>query len=168
MLLHCFYLDTNGLVYGPPFTRRWSPTRSGYPSIPDFTKTGICVLSWPDIVEFFPNLTNTTYCVGVVRLCSCHKAVKILRNVIKQDKILGISTHNEAEVLQANEMDLNYIGLGAFRDTGTKKDISTVIGNKLDDIALKSKHLVGAIGGVKRDDKFTHVAYHVIGSGLIK
>ena len=97
-----------------------------------------------------------------------HKAVKILRSVIKQDKILGISTHNEAEVLQANEMDLNYIGLGAFKDTGTKKDISTVIGNKLDDIASKSKHLVGAIGGVKRDDKFAHVAYHVIGSGLIK
>jgi len=45
------------------------------------------------------------------------KAVKILRNVIGSDKILGISTHNEKEVLQANEMDLNYIGLGAFRDT---------------------------------------------------
>ena len=96
------------------------------------------------------------------------KAVKILRNVIGKDKILGISTHNEEEVLQANEMDLNYIGLGAYKDTNTKKDISGVLGDKLDSIASKSKHFVGAIGGVKLDDKFTHVRYHVIGSGLIK
>ncbi len=95
------------------------------------------------------------------------KAVKILREVIKKDKILGISTHNEIEVLQANEMDLNYIGLGAFRDTNTKKD-AKVLGDALDNIASKSKHLVGAIGGVKIDDKFLHVTYHVIGSGLIK
>ena len=95
------------------------------------------------------------------------KAVKILRSVIKKDKILGISTHNEEEVLQANEMDLNYIGLGAFRDTSTKKDISVVLGSSLDEIASKSKHLVAAIGGVKIDDEFKNATYHVIGSGLI-
>ncbi len=76
-------------------------------------------------------------------------AAKILRSVIKKDKILGISTHNKEEVLQANEMDLNYIGLGAYRDTNTKSDISTVLGDKLDDIASHSKHLVAAIGGVR-------------------
>lgn len=96
------------------------------------------------------------------------KAVEILRNVIKNDKILGISTHNEAEVLQANEMDLNYIGLGAYRNTNTKNDVSVILGDKLDALAALSKHLVGAIGGVKLDDKFTHVTYHVIGSGLVK
>lgn len=95
-------------------------------------------------------------------------AVKILRSVIKKDKILGISTHNKEEVLQANEMDLNYIGLGAYRDTNTKSDVSTILGEKLDEIASHSKHLVAAIGGVQESDKFTHVAYHVIGSGLIK
>ncbi|MCW8894484.1 MAG: thiamine phosphate synthase [Sulfurimonas sp.] len=96
------------------------------------------------------------------------KAVKILRSVIKKDKILGISTHNEEEVLQANEMDLNYIGLGALRNTNTKNDITAILGNKLDDIASKSKHFVAAIGGVKTDDEFLHVRYHVVGSGLIK
>ena len=94
------------------------------------------------------------------------KAVKILRNVIGKDKILGISTHNEAEVLQANDMDLNYIGLGAYRDTSTK-DVANRLGDKLDEIAAKSKHFVGAIGGVTLDDKFLHVRYNVIGSGLI-
>ena len=95
------------------------------------------------------------------------KAVKILRSVIKEDKILGISTHNEKEVLEANEMDLNYIGLGAFRDTSTKKDIVGVLGNSLDNIASNSKHFVAAIGGVKIDDEFKNVTYHVVGSGLV-
>lgn len=95
------------------------------------------------------------------------KAVKILRSVIKEDKLLGISTHNEKEVLEANEMDLNYIGLGAFRDTSTKKDISVVLGEKLDEIASKSRHYVAAIGGVKMNDEFKNVTYHVIGSGLV-
>ena len=95
------------------------------------------------------------------------KAVKILRDVIGSDKILGISTHNEKEVLEANEMDLNYIGLGAYKTT-TTKDISVVLGKSLDTIASKSKHPVGAIGGVTKDDIFTNVTYHVIGSGLLK
>ena len=94
-------------------------------------------------------------------------AVKILRNVVTEDKILGISTHNEEEVLEANGLDLNYIGLGAFRETSTKKDISGVLGDNLDKIASKSQHLVAAIGGVKLDDTFENVAYHVIGSGLL-
>ncbi|MFA7610474.1 MAG: thiamine phosphate synthase [Sulfurimonas sp.] len=95
------------------------------------------------------------------------KAVKILRDVIKRDKILGISTHNKEEVLQANEMELNYIGLGAYRETETKNNISTTLGEKLDEIASYSKHFVAAIGGVKKNDNFSHVTYHVIGSGLI-
>lgn len=94
------------------------------------------------------------------------KAVKILRSVISKDKILGISTHNEEEVHIANNLDLNYIGLGAFRETSTK-DVGVVLGNRLDIIAAESKHFVSAIGGVRKDDKFINVTYHVIGSGLI-
>jgi len=96
-----------------------------------------------------------------------NKAVVILRNVIGSDKILGISTHNKQEVLQANAMDLNYIGLGAYRETSTKRDISGVLGEELDAIAKLSKHYVGAIGGVKLNDSFNNVTYHVIGSGLL-
>ena len=95
------------------------------------------------------------------------RAVKILRDVIGTDKILGLSTHNEKEVLQANELDLNYIGLGAYRDTSTKKDVSHILGDKLDIIASLSKHPVAAIGGVRKEDVFKNVTYHVIGSGLL-
>jgi len=96
------------------------------------------------------------------------RAVNVIRNIIGKDKLLGISTHNEKEVVQANKMDLNYMGLGAFRATSTKTDVSTILGDKLDSIASNSKHLVAAIGGVKLDDKFSYVKYRVIGSGLLK
>ncbi len=93
-------------------------------------------------------------------------AAKIIRKVISSDKIFGISTHNEKEVIEANRMDLNYIGLGAYKDTETK-NVANILGNSLDTIAAKSKHLVGAIGGVQLNDKFQNVRYHVIGSGLL-
>jgi thiamine-phosphate pyrophosphorylase len=94
------------------------------------------------------------------------KAVKILRSVIGKDKILGISTHNAEEVVVANELDLNYIGLGAYRQTNTK-DVGVVLGHNIESIALKSQHPVAVIGGVRLDDTFEHITYHVIGSGLI-
>jgi len=95
------------------------------------------------------------------------KAVKILRSVINNDKILGISTHNLQEVEMANEMQLNYIGLGPFRATTTKTDTQALLGDELDHIAGYSKHFVAAIGGVKKQDSFKNVTYHVIGSGLL-
>jgi thiamine-phosphate pyrophosphorylase len=94
------------------------------------------------------------------------KAIKILKEVIGSDKIIGLSTHNKEEVLEANELDLNYIGLGAYRATSTKTDISTILGDRLDEIAALSKHFVAAIGGVRESDVFKNVTYHVIGSGL--
>lgn len=93
-------------------------------------------------------------------------AVKMIRKVISSDKILGISTHNEKEVIEANEMDLNYIGLGAYKNTSTK-DVPNILGDSLDLIASKSKHFVAAIGGVKLSDRFQNIRYHVVASGLL-
>jgi len=95
------------------------------------------------------------------------KAISFLRKQISTDKLLGISTHNEIEILQANKLDIDYIGLGAYRTTTTKDDITLVLGDDIDRLASISKYPVGVIGGVKMDDKFEHVTYHVIGSGLL-
>lgn len=94
------------------------------------------------------------------------KAVKILKLAIGEDKIIGLSTHNEAEIRIANTLDLNYVGLGAYRSTATKSD-AKVLGKELDAVAALSQHPVAAIGGVRLDDRFSHVTYHVIGSGLL-
>ena len=62
-------------------------------------------------------------------------------------------------------MDLNYIGLGAFKQTSTK-NVTNILGENLDKLASFSRHKVAAIGGVKLEDIFENVTYHVIGSGL--
>ncbi|MDQ1339912.1 MAG: thiamine-phosphate pyrophosphorylase [Campylobacterota bacterium] len=83
-------------------------------------------------------------------------------------KILGLSTHNKEEILQANALDLDYIGLGAYRATGTKKE-AKVSGEALLEIAKYSKHPVGIIGGVRLEDAFEEpIVYKVIGSDLYK
>lgn len=94
------------------------------------------------------------------------RAVKILKSVIGDDKLIGLSTHNREEILTANELPLNYIGLGAFRPSSTKSD-AKVLGEALDELAAFSVHPVAAIGGVRKDDVFLNVTYHVIGSGLL-
>lgn len=96
-----------------------------------------------------------------------HEVISDLRKISNEKKIIGLSTHNQEEILEANSLDLDYIGLGAYRDT-TTKDITNVLGNSLDDLASLSKHKVAAIGGVTLNDKFQFVTYSVIGSGLLK
>jgi thiamine-phosphate pyrophosphorylase len=83
------------------------------------------------------------------------------------NKIIGISTHNPKEILEINQLDIDYIGLGAYRDTSTKKDISNIIGDSASEYASLSNHPVGLIGGVKIDDDVEFVSYNVIGSGLL-
>ncbi len=94
------------------------------------------------------------------------RAVVKLRNMIGEDKIIGISTHNKDEVLQSNELDIEYIGLGAYRQTSTKS-VSNILGQQLDDIASLSTHKVAAIGGVTMNDTFEFVTYKAIGGGLL-
>ena len=92
-------------------------------------------------------------------------SLKIIRKKYP-NKIIGLSTHNELEILEANKLDLDYIGLGAYRATNTK-DVPNVLGDNISYLAQISKHPVGAIGGVKIDDNIEHISYNVIASGLL-
>jgi thiamine-phosphate pyrophosphorylase len=83
------------------------------------------------------------------------------------NKIFGLSTHNEVEILEANKLNINYIGLGAYKNTATK-NVSNILGNKISYLAQMSKHRVGAIGGVKIDDEIKNIDYYVVGSDLLK
>jgi thiamine-phosphate pyrophosphorylase len=95
------------------------------------------------------------------------EAIKYIRQKIG-DKLLGLSTHNLMEVEEANLLDIDYIGLGAYRSTDTKKN-ALVGGKALLEIAKSSNHPVAIIGGVRLDDELgTHIKYRVIGSGLYR
>jgi thiamine-phosphate pyrophosphorylase len=93
------------------------------------------------------------------------ESVKMIRQKIGR-KQLGLSTHNKEEILEANRLDLDYIGLGAYRATNTKSE-ANVGGNALLEAASHSLHPVGIIGGVTLEDNFKEpIVYKVIGSGL--
>lgn len=106
--------------------------------------------------------------VGQEDLEKIHKdksiAVKLIRLKIK-DKLLGLSTHNEKEILEANTLALDMIGLGAYKNT-TTKDVSTILGDKISYLAKISKHPVCAIGGVQIDDIIENIRFNVVGSGF--
>lgn len=91
-------------------------------------------------------------------------AVKLIRAKIK-DKLLGLSTHNEVEILEANELDLDMIGLGAYKTTSTK-DVPNLLGDKISYLAKISQHPVCAIGGVNINDEIKNINFNVVGSGL--
>ena len=92
-------------------------------------------------------------------------ATKLLRKRIK-DKLLGLSTHNELEILEANSLELDMIGLGAYRPTNTK-DISNILEDKLSYLAKISKYPVCAIGGVRFDDIIDNVHFNTVGSAIL-
>ncbi|MDQ7046869.1 MAG: thiamine phosphate synthase [Sulfurovum sp.] len=93
------------------------------------------------------------------------EAVKMIRKKIGK-KILGLSTHNKEEIIEANTLELDYIGLGAYRATETKSE-ANVGGEALIEASTYSKHPVGIIGGVRIDDVFeAPIVYKVIGSGF--
>ena len=94
-----------------------------------------------------------------------YKAIDIIREKIG-NRLLGLSTHNREEIVEANELDLDYIGLGAYRGTKTKLE-AKVLGDEALELAKLSKHPVGLIGGVKLNDSFDkQITYRVIGSDL--
>jgi len=98
------------------------------------------------------------------------RALKEIKEKIGS-KPIGLSTHNVKEVEEANTFaELDYIGLGAYRQSFTKND-TTIGGKELLKVAQKSKHKVAIIGGVRLDDDFhatPAIHYKVIGSNLMQ
>ena len=116
-----------------------------------------------ELIEFADGLH-----IGQEDLKLIHKdkklALKLIRLKIK-DKLLGLSTHNELEILEANELPLDMIGLGAYKNSSTK-DVNTILGDKISYLSKISKHPVCAIGGVKIDDVIENIRFNVVGSGF--
>ena len=73
------------------------------------------------------------------------------RRVVGPSRLVGVSTHNDAQVRLADQSDADYIAIGPIFATGTKPDAEAVVG--LEGVrrarALTTKPLV-AIGGITR------------------
>jgi thiamine-phosphate pyrophosphorylase len=90
---------------------------------------------------------------------------EVVLKLKENKKTVGLSTHNKEEILVANKLPLDYIGLGAYRKTNTK-DTSNILGEKVITLIKYSYHPIAVIGGVKIYDKIP--AIKVIGSDICK
>ncbi len=93
------------------------------------------------------------------------EGIAILRGLIGK-KIIGLSTHNIEEIEEANLLDIDYVGLGAYRTSSTK-EVSNLLGDELSAIAARSRHNVAAIGGVCIYDYIPNVRFKAVGSDLV-
>lgn len=90
--------------------------------------------------------------------------VKEARKLLGMDKIIGLSTHNIEEALEAERLGADYISFGPIFETQTKKDARAASGTDgLSKVsgALKDRSLpIVAIGGITRAN-----AKEVVASG---
>ena len=81
------------------------------------------------------------------------------RSILGPDAVLGVSTHNQDQALQAESEAIDYLTLGPIFPTTTKKDAEDVLG--LDGLArvcrLVHKRVV-AIGGIKLNNAWDVLA----------
>src|SRR5699024_3956791 len=71
------------------------------------------------------------------------------RLLLGQDKIIGVTVNTFEELEQANQLPIDYIGLGAVFPTQTKVNVRTIWG--IDNLAKAcqlAKHPIVAIGGI--------------------
>jgi len=92
---------------------------------------------------------------------------QIIEYIKEKNKLVGLSTHNKEEILKANELPLDYIGLGAYRATQTK-DTDNILGDKITKLIKYSKHPVAVIGGITLNDEIPGATYKVIASDICK
>jgi len=76
---------------------------------------------------------------------------KIVRDLIGDDKILGVSASNLVEALQAEKDGADYLGVGAMFATGTKTDADTVSMEELSKIRKKTHLPIVVIGGINQN-----------------
>lgn len=78
------------------------------------------------------------------------------RKKLGKNKIIGLSVETLDQVLLANDLPVDYIGVGAIFQATSKKDVTTFWGvHGLNAAAQLSKHPIVAIGGVNENNAET-------------
>lgn len=73
----------------------------------------------------------------------------IARRLLGQDKIIGLSVENMEQVQEANQLDVDYIGISPIFSTTTKTDTMKPFGLEgIRNVAAISCHPAVAIGGI--------------------
>ena len=90
------------------------------------------------------------------------------RALLGRDKIIGLSVETIDEVIAANALDVDYIGISPVYATPTKTDTLTPFGLAgLDEVMRLSRHRCVAIGGMNRDTIGEVIARGVEGVAVV-
>lgn len=77
----------------------------------------------------------------------------VARKWLGKDKIIGLSVENTEDVLVANELDVDYIGISPVFDTSTKSDTAKALGLEgVREIGNLSVHPSVGIGGINESN----------------
>ena len=80
------------------------------------------------------------------------------RQILGPDAIIGVTAHSFDELEQFKGLDVDYVGVGPYTFTSTKKDLAPVLGLEgIAEIVLRAKDAdmalpLVAVGGIKLDD----------------
>lgn len=77
---------------------------------------------------------------------------KIVRKLIGEEKIIGVSARNLDEAIEAEKQGADYLGVGAVFGTTTKKDAKNVPIDELKRIKSRVSIPVVAIGGISKEN----------------
>ncbi|MCQ2344805.1 MAG: thiamine phosphate synthase [Paludibacteraceae bacterium] len=104
----------------------------------------------------------------------------LARNMLGRERIIGLSVENIQQIMAANDLSVDYVGISPVFATPTKTDTATPVGLEgLKRAAELSLHPMIAIGGINKENAgkvmetihknaSQHLAYHTndIGSGI--
>ncbi|MBE6292065.1 MAG: bifunctional hydroxymethylpyrimidine kinase/phosphomethylpyrimidine kinase [Bacteroidales bacterium] len=90
------------------------------------------------------------------------------RKLLGSDKIIGLSVETMDEVIAANALDVDYIGISPVYATPTKTDTFAPFGlDGIDEVMRCSRHRCVAIGGMNRDTVGEVIAHGVEGVAVV-
>ncbi len=75
---------------------------------------------------------------------------EVVRRIVGQDKIIGVSVSNLSEALAATESGADYLGVGAMFATNTKKNANIVTIDELRQIRERISNPIVVIGGINK------------------
>lgn len=81
--------------------------------------------------------------------------VDIARRLLGKDAIIGVSTHNRTQFLEAQKMDVDYVAIGPIYETGTKASPFPPLSHSfIEEVAELKQHSLVAIGGISLKTAF--------------
>jgi len=105
----------------------------------------------PDSLVIVNDLSDVAYLSGAggVHLGQTDLPPRGVRKFLSAKQIIGYSTHNPGQAMEAQALPVDYIAVGPIFPTSTKSDADPVVGlNGLREICSHSRRPVVAIGGI--------------------